>query len=81
MSKSNLLNKHSLIRMFKEFKRNPLKVFVVGDFKTVSSDGHFIRGNYLKTLIIFDLIEQVPVIYKYGNKYVARKDVYGYRLK
>ena len=72
------IDKNKLILIFKRFRRNPLKVFIANDF-----DNHptILRHMYLNTLISLGLIEQVPAIYKCGNKYKVRRTGKGYRLK
>lgn len=74
------MNKHTLIRVFKEFKMNSMKVFVISDFKVGGSSSYF-REKYLNTLKTLGIIEEVPAIYYAGNKMQIRKTVKGYRIK
>jgi len=76
---NKVIDKYILIRIYKQFKRNPLKIFVLKDF--FKSMPKYARARYLNTLQALDLIEEVPTIYKYGNKLMTSRTVKGYRLK
>lgn len=76
---NKIIDRFKLIEVYKQFKRDPKRVFIAGDFNP--STPHLFRMKYLNTLISLSLIEQVPVTYKYGSKYIARKEIKGYKLK
>ena len=62
-----------LIRIYKRFKRNPLKIFTVSDFLQPK--------RYIETLIRLGLIEEVKAVYKTGYKSkIGIKHIKGYRL-
>ena len=80
MSKLNrLIDKGKLIHIYKQFKNNPLKIFIASDFSKV--DRHTIRIRYINTLIILGVIKRVPTMYRCGVKYKAIRMVKGYKLK
>lgn len=76
-SANRQIDKYALISAYRRFKRNPLKVFVLKDFPTVTQR---YREKYLGTLKILGVIEEVPAIYKCGHKLVTRRTVKGYKL-
>lgn len=75
---SKMINKSILINIYKQFKSNPKKVFIVSDF--LVNNTNIFREKYLHTLISFELIEEVPAIYKFGRKFRARREIKGYKL-
>ncbi len=75
-----MIDKHKLIRVFKMFKNQPKKIFVASEF-SYKANTWIIRNQYLRTLIVLGLIEQVPTVYKCGRKYKSKRMVKGYRLK
>ena len=76
---TKLIDKSLLIRVFKDFKRNPKKVFVARDF--FINAPNIYRRKYLNTLISLNLIEEVIAVYNCGVKNSVRRQVKGYRLK
>jgi hypothetical protein len=66
----------TLIEMFKQFKQNPNKIFVLSDFGR--SHKELFRERYLDTLIKLGLIEEVKTVYYCNSN--KRRDVRGYRL-
>ena len=73
-----MIDKYVLIRIYKQFKRNPLKIFVLKDFFQASHK--YARARYLNTLKALDLIEEVPTVYNFGRRLQTRRNVKGYRL-
>ncbi len=73
-----MIDKNTLIRVFKMFKNQPKKVFVATDF---NSHINIFRTKYLHTLVVLGIIEVVSAIYKCGRKYKSKRTVKGYRLK
>lgn len=76
---NKIINKRTLIKTYKEFVRNPKKIFVCTDF--FKARANTLRAKYLNTLISLNLIECVSAVYKWGKGYKRRKDIKGYRLK
>ncbi len=72
------IDKYALISAYRQFKRNPLKVFVLKDFPFASSK--YSREKYLNTLKRLGLIEEVPTDYAFGHKLGVRRRVKGYKL-
>ena len=72
------IDKYTLLKDFKMFKRTPQKVFVVGDF-TGNNQNRY-REQYLHTLTSLGLIEKVNAIYKFGRKYAVIGRIKGYKL-
>ena len=67
----------SLIKIYKQFKREPNKTFIAKDFFNIGYNRNRI---YLNTLIKLGLIKQVSAIYfPFGNRKTI-KDIKGYRL-
>jgi hypothetical protein len=66
-----------VLGIYRQFKNNPLKVFMRKDFciSTKRIEPH------LFLLLRLNLIEQVPVIYRTGKNLNIKRDVKGYRLR
>lgn len=73
---NEVVDKYTLIRTFKTFRGNPLKIFVNADFHY----GKKFREKYLHTLEVLGLIEEVEAVYDFGRKYKTRRSVKGYRF-
>ncbi len=66
----------NIIRIFRRMEKKPLKVFVAQDFS--GNPIHTRIG--LNCLIVLGIVEQVPAIYRIGNREWCRKEVKGYKL-
>lgn len=66
-------------RMQRMFEAQPNRVFCLNDLAT-SRGGGQINLPYLKRLLEAKIIEEVPLIYKFG-RYGARKTIRGWRLR
>lgn len=78
-TENRVIDKYVLLRIFKQFKAEPNKVFVLKDFFTAPLRKY--RGKYLNTLISLDLIEQVQAVYTCGVKMKCKRNAMGYKLK
>jgi len=73
MIKKNMaVRRATLLRIWKQFQNEPLKVFILNDFK--------VNREYLEVLVGLELIEEVSAKYFCGTKEKTRKDVKGYKL-
>lgn len=76
MKSDEIIYKSTLRRIYKCFKREPFKVFVRKDF------GHPNILRYLETLKELELIDEVRVLWKCGQRYsCVRGDAKGYKFK
>ena len=66
-----------ILRIYKEIKKNPKKIFIRKDF---GSDYKNIT-EAVKILKVIGIIEIVPVIYYSGEKKRIRRDIKGFRFK
>lgn len=73
------LQVRTLMRIFREFKLNPKKIFVVKDF--FKSNPKLYAQRYLTTLIKLGIIEKFNIKFYSGRKRAATGDAVGYRLK
>lgn len=76
---NKFIDRMQLVRVLKEFKMQPNKVFVVKDFY-VGHTKHF-RKKYLHTLISLGLIEEVQAIWYAGHHSSTKRSAKGYKLK
>lgn len=72
------IDKRTLIRIFKMFKRNKNKTFVQKDF--FEGNLQILSRKYLGLLISIGLVEQVEAIWMKGH-HQTRRITKGYRLK
>lgn len=71
-------DKRVLIRIYKKFKNNPLKVFTIKDFFGNGNDIR--REKYLHTLVSLGIIEEVQAIWLTGRKKGTKRRAIGYKL-
>jgi len=69
----------TLMRIFREFKLNPKKIFVAKDF--FKSNSKLYAQRYLTTLIKLGIIEKFKITFHSGRKRAATGDAIGYRLR
>ncbi len=72
------IDKRTLIRVYKMLKEQPKKIFVTKEIFPGSS--RILKDRYLQTLIVLNVIEEVPVIYMFGRYHKSKRTVRGYRL-
>lgn len=79
LHRNKLIDKDVLLRIYKDFKKYPLRIFVASDF--FKSTRVILREKYLHTLVSLDLIEEVPTVYEFGLRgKKARRGVRGYKI-
>lgn len=77
---NRMMSKYTLIHVYKEFLREPLKTFVLRDFSMIANATKKFREKYLNTLIALDIIKKVHGVYYTEDKKITRRDCIGYRL-
>ena len=72
IKKDIAINRGTLMRIWRQFKAEPTRVFILDDFK----GGSYVHRGYLELLLGLGLVLEVPV--KYNG--FAHRDVKGYKL-
>lgn len=66
-----------ILRIHRMMKADPLRIWICKDFGINPKTGK----QYMTTLVGLGLIEQVPVIYRFGNRLKATRNIMGWRIK
>ena len=85
MRTANSINRYSiqvgtLLRIYRQFKNCPNKVFLCSDFFKGGSKHRVYSKRYLGTLVKLGIIKIVPAIYFSGKNSVICRNVNGYKL-
>jgi len=76
---SRYINRHLLVSIYKQMKRNPKKLFVMKDFFIFTN--LIKRTKYLGTLVSLGVITQEDMIWKAGKNYKTIRKGVGYKFK